>query len=617
MGKTRHGSALFSSRPDFLLLCCLVLCGFLFGFLPEARGAGLKDLHLAYTHSSKDEPLPALLSDFAINQGYSASFTPGVQGLVNGEFVDMPPDRFLAGIRAGFGVEAYILGSTLHFFNQSERRREVLRITSMLPREMRAALLRMGALSEDLPSDTSKRERLLFLEGPDNYVAGIVSSIRALEEAQLNEQAMRVFPLKHAWADDTSIESATGSTLLPGVASVLRAIATGQPSPAARSLLRSDSGQPLMGSGLIGRRASAGSSSSSSSSSSGSGDSSSQEKQSGANIIAEPRSNSIIVTDKLYRMPYYETVIAELDKPSDLVEIHAAIVDINANYARDLGVNWGGARLGGDLGGSSAALGSPSSAIGGPDNSGFTVTTLLSSRLSNFFSNIRILEEKGEGAVLSRPSVLTMDNVQATLEYTSTFYIKLQGNESVDLVPVTAGTVLKVTPRILRMPDGRPSRLAMSIVISDGSDPVDSDKATWVDDIPAVKKVTINTQALVAEGQSLLLGGFYYEQRSGGDSGAPGLMEIPALGSLFKRSSQNVQRIERLIIISPRIIAYESLDASPPERVLEQGFALNPTKPGYDLERNFHEVEPSGSGCSGTVRPRPEAPAARSSPEPE
>jgi type III secretion protein C len=598
MGKTRLGRSLISrSRQGFIPVCCLVLAAFLFCFSAEAEGASLKDLREPYTHSSKDEPLTALLSDFAISQGYSASFTPAVQGLVNGEFINMPPAAFLAGIRAGFGVEAYILGSTLHFFNQNEKRREVLRINSMLPREMRAALLRMGAISEDLPSDSSKQERLLFLEGPDNYVSGIVSSIRALEEDRLNEQAMRVFTLKHAWANDTTIESASGAVMVPGVASVLRAIATGQPSPAARTVLRSDNLTPLMGSGLVGRR--------------NENPASPQENQGGANIIAEPRSNSIIVTDKLHKMPYYEAIIAELDKPTDLVEIHAAIVDINANYIRDLGLNWGGDRLGGDLAGSAASLGAPATTLGLPADTGFTMTTLLSSRLNSFFSNIRILEEKGEGAVLSRPSVLTMDNMQASLEYTTTFYIKLQGNESVDLVPITAGTVLKVTPRILRMPDGKPSRLAMSIVIADGSDPVQSDKATWVENIPAVKKVTINTQALVAEGQSLLLGGFYYEQRSGGDTGTPGLMEIPALGALFRRSSQNVQRIERLILISPRIIPYESLDSVLPERVEEQGFALNPGRPDYELNQDFHAVRPQGSGCSGVIRqPEPEAPGA-------
>ncbi|MDR2503646.1 MAG: type III secretion system outer membrane ring subunit SctC [Deltaproteobacteria bacterium] len=574
----------------------IILIGLMLFLSPMAVAAGfaagLNDLKKPYTHSSQREPLAALLSDFAVSQGYSASFTNKIDGLVNGEFTAMPPRSFLAAMRAGYGVEAYTLNSTMYFFHQSERRREVLRINSMLPSEMRRALLRMGALSEDLPSDTSRRERLLFLEGPEGYVAGLIASIRILEDAQHEEMAIRVFPLKHAWADDTNIEGATGLTVLPGVASVLRAIATGQPavtSPAARTLHSSESGPALMGTGLVGRRTEAAEKPAA------------KPATAGPNIIAEPRSNAVIITDRQSRMEYYEAVIAALDKPMDLVEIHAAIVDINASYTRSLGVNWGGERLSGDFAGSVGSLGAP----GAAPAAGFAVTTLYNTALNSLFSNIQALEERGDGAVLSRPSVLTVDNVQASLEYTTTFYIKLQGVDAVDMVPVTSGTVLKVTPRILRMPDGKPSRLSLTIVISDGSDPLSVNPSSWVDGIPPVKKVTINTQAMVAEGQSLLLGGFYYERRSDDQSGVPWLMNIPLLGALFRRAGADVQRMERMIIISPRIISYDFLDVSPPDRVEAQRFALSPEAAHYELKEDFYDTAPRGSGCFGSVA-RPE-----------
>jgi type III secretion protein C len=571
------------------LALCLSLC------LPFASLAALQDLKKPYTHSSQGEPLAELLSSFAVSQGYSASFTRGVDGVVNGEFANVSPLKFLASIRAGYGVEAYTLGSTLYFFNQNERRREVLRISSMPPHEMRDTLLRMGALSADLPSDASKKERLLFIEGPENYVVNLVASIRALEESQQNDQVIRVFPLRHAWADDTTIENAANSVLLPGVATVLRTIVTGQPGPAAaRTLHRNDSGSPLLGSGLAGKKSGADSAQTAAPPAAAPGPS----------IIAEPRSNAVIIADTQQRMAYYEAVIAELDKPVDLVEIHAAIVDINANYAYDLGVNWGGQRNSGRYAGSEISMGSPTAGNG--SSSSFAMTTLYTSGINSLFANIRALEERGEGAVLSRPSVLTMDNVQASLEYTTTFYIKLEGNEAVDLVPVTSGTSLKVTPRIQRMPDGKPSRLAMTIAITDGSDPVQTDKATWVGDVPSVKKVTINTQAVVSEGQSLLLGGFYYEQRTGANAGVPGLMDARPF---FGNEDRRVQRMERIILISPRVISYSSLGTPTPvpERVNEQGFALNPSQPGYTLQENFHAVQPRrSSGCSGgEIRPEP------------
>jgi type III secretion protein C len=556
-----------------------------------AQAARLKDLRRPYAHSSQQEPLAALLSNFAISQGYSASFTSKVEGTASGEFSAMPPPSFLTAMRASYGVEAYILGSTIHFFHQSERRREVLRINSMLPLEMRQALLRMGALSEDLPSDSSRRERLLFIEGPEGYVSSLVASIRALEEMHMQEQIISVFPLKHSWADDTSVESTTGVTVIPGVASILRAIVTGQPSPAVRTLHRSEGGSALMGSGLVGRR-----------------DVQAEPAQSqaiaGPNIIAEPRSNAIIVTDTQSRMPYYKAVIAELDKPVDLVEIHAAIVDINATYSHNLGIRWGGGRVQGNFAGSTAGIGAsapPSVA----NSAGFALSTIYNTALNTFFADIRALEERGDGAILSRPSVLTMDNVQASLEYTTTFYIKLEGYQAVDVIPVTSGTTLRVTPRILRMPDGTPSRLALTIAISDGADPLAVPPNSWVGGVPPVKKVTINTQATVAEGQSLLLGGFYYERRADDRSGLPGLMNVPVVGTLFGLTGANVQRMERLILISPRIITYDALDTPVPGRVEEQRFAISPTADNYELREDFHTVAPRSGCMQSVVRPAP------------
>jgi type III secretion protein C len=171
------------------------------------------------------------------------------------------------------------------------------------------------------------------------------------------------------------------------------------------------------------------------------------------------------------------------------------------------------------------------------------------------------------------------------------------------MVPVTGGTTLKVTPRILRMPDGKPSRLALAIVISDGADPLSTPKSSWVGDVPPVKKVTINTQAIVAAGQSLILGGFYYERRTDGKSGTPGLVNLPVLGSLFGRTNKNVQRMERLIIISPRIISYNALDAPLPERIDEQRFALSPTARDYELREDFYNAAPTGGCSKSAVRP--------------
>ncbi|MDR2825844.1 MAG: type III secretion system outer membrane ring subunit SctC [Deltaproteobacteria bacterium] len=565
----------------------LFLLGLTPGLFPvlSAQAASLAELKKPYTHSSQSEPISALLADFAANQGFNAVFTSSVQGLVSGEFNQMSPKQFLSSMHSGFGVEAYTLGSSMFFFHQSERRRQVMRITSMQPSNMRKMLLRMEALSPDLHVATSNDDHLLFFEGPDDYTASLLTSIQAIEASQLGEMEIRVFRLKHSWADDTTIEAASSSTTIPGLATILRAIITGQPAPVAQTMHRSGGSGKLMGSGLIPSRE--------------------QPKDKAAapaavaNIVADPRTNSLIITDQKYRMQYYESIIAELDRPVDLIEIHAAIVDINANYAYELGIGWGADIGGRRFGGSTGSVGAPSSSLPGSADSGLSMTTILSSGVNTFFSNIRAMEDSGRAATLARPSILTMDNVQASLEYTTTFYVRLEGNESVDLVDVTSGTSLKVTPRIIRLPDGSPSSLNLLLNIMDGSDPVQSDKANWVTDVPPVKKVTINTQATVKQGQSLLVGGFYYELRQDGKTGSPGLMDMRVVGNLFRDTKEEVQRMERLILITPRIITYDMLgsqDTNIPRRVMEQNFGVDPTSPGYTLNENNLTLK-AKSGC--------------------
>lgn len=99
-------------------------------------------------------------------------------------------------------------------------------------------------------------------------------------------------------------------------------------------------------------------------------------------------------------------------------------------------------------------------------------------------------------------------------------------------------------------------------------------------------------------GQSLLIGGYYYEQKSTDASGIPILMHIPVLGNLFKTTSKGTKRMERLILITPKVIHLDEIPTTPP-RVDEPTFHRSPTQADYE------ERVPAApqSGCS---RKRPE-----------
>ena len=121
---------------------------------------------------------------------------------------------------------------------------------------------------------------------------------------------------------------------------------------------------------------------------------------------------------------------------------------------------------------------------------------------------------KGAARIISRPQVMTLSNVEAVFDRTRTFYVRVAGREEVDLFNVTAGTILRVNPHVFRDHDA--NRIRVLIGIEDGSV-----TGQLVDSIPVVERSSVSTQAMVVEGQSLLLGGMTVELVIEDDAGKP------------------------------------------------------------------------------------------------
>jgi type III secretion protein C len=98
--------------------------------------------------------------------------------------------------------------------------------------------------------------------------------------------------------------------------------------------------------------------------------------------------------------------------------------------------------------------------------------------------------------------------------------------------------------------------------------------------IPSTKQTKINTQAIVDAGQSLLIGGYYFEEKRSGEDGVPVLMHLPLVGQLFKTTTDNAKQMERLVLITPRILRLGNRDVLPPQ-VSEADFLRAPTQDHY------------------------------------
>lgn len=545
------------------------------------------ELKKSFSYFANGHELRTVLTGFAKTQGLSVAFDgDAVKGRVSGRFQRVAPNDFLSAMSEAYGVGHYVLGDTIHFYSASDVRKEFLTVPSGSAKALVDSLKRSGFVAAELPVSVNAEGNMLTLKGPEAYLTSIRAAADAYLAVQSEKIEMRVFPIRHAWADDIELSSMDRTVTVPGIASILRGMVLGQSvggttvSGGANGPARAESVPSLGVEGL-----------------------SRQKKrdaqpgpvnatpvaQGAVSIIADPRVNAVLVSDFAYRMPYYEEVIRSLDKPVELVEIHAAIVDIDTNASRELGVNFRGKGGGNWQGGGS--LGSENTPVGGDtpgistdlSSGGALLSTIYTHGSDYFMASINALESENAARMLGRPSVLTVDNVEAVLENTTTYYIPLRGQEAVDLYRVEAGTVLRVTPHIIH--EGGKTSIKLAVSVQDDQNDASSGYQTVGESgdtltVNPIKQTRINTQAMVEAGQSLLIGGYYYEQKSEGDSGVPILKDIPILGHLFKSSSTSGRQMERLILITPRIVTADGDNV--PARVNQPGFGRNATGADYE-----------------------------------
>jgi type III secretion protein C len=324
------------------------------------------------------------------------------------------------------------------------------------------------------------------------------------------------------------------------------------------------------------------------------------------NIVADARTNAVIISDLASTMPNYERAIAMLDQPQELVEIDAVVIDVSSNAARSLGVGWGGTngRINGASGTASAPLSFGAAALMTPASAaaGLNLATLVGNSAQYLFAQLNALENTGEARVQSRPRVLTLNNTEAALTSRSSVYVRVAGNQAVDLYNIDTGLTLKVTPNIEA--SGEPRRnIRLNIQIDDGA----FNTTSSVDGIPQVDNHSVVTQAIVRDGESLLIGGYQYERSERKASKVPVLGDVPYLGALFRDTATTHERLERLILITPRLKS--SAGAGAPNVTLAGSSAMSGAASvaaiGADAATPFPVAAPATDGVAALLAMAP------------
>ncbi|MFP4832882.1 type III secretion system outer membrane ring subunit SctC [Paraburkholderia sp. BR10879] len=253
----------------------------------------------------------------------------------------------------------------------------------------------------------------------------------------------------------------------------------------------------------------------------------------GVRAVAYPGTNSIVLAGPMDKVVDMEMLIDSLDMPKRQIELSLWIIDIKKSCLNELGLNWQGKVQGGNF---SIDL-----------NESRNFTTLDG---AHFLASVAGLSQKGDATVVSRPVLLTQENVKATFDSNQTFYAKLIGERTAQLSHVTFGTMIDVLPRLTK--DG--SQVELDINVEDGN--ADSQSSDSNTTLPLVSRTRINTVARVPGEMSLLIGGNTRENVDREDYRIPGLASIPLIGALFRGHTERHEQVVRVFLIQPKPLAH-------------------------------------------------------------
>ena len=250
-------------------------------------------------------------------------------------------------------------------------------------------------------------------------------------------------------------------------------------------------------------------------------------------ILSYPNTNSLVVKGTQKQIRLVQDIVAALDVEKRHVELSLWIIDLQKDDLTQLGINWQGGVTVGNKFGVSFNTGSFSTLDG-----------------SRFLASVMALNGKKRAQVISRPILLTQENVPALFDNNRTFYAKLIGERSTQLEHVTYGTLVNVLPRFTG-----DDQIEMVLDIEDGAALVDTDGATSTTDaLPQIGRTHISTVARVPKEKSLLIGGYINDQNSNSLRKIPLLGEIPWVGGLFRYRQENTNNLVRVFLIQPRQI---------------------------------------------------------------
>lgn len=440
---------------------------------------------------------------------------------LSGSFDLSDPRKLLDRISGELGLIWYDDGQSLYVYDSSESRNTVGQLRNASLENLNDFLRKAGLADPRFPVRGGV-QGTFYLSAPPVYVDIVVHAAEYIDSLyrDVDQAAERidVIQLRNSFVYGRTLDTRGSSTRVPGVAEVINTLLAVSPLPVTAA---SAVGTPPSGEAPVDPTATQARSG---------GESPIPSR--GAVVMAYPETNSLVVRGTFAQVELVKRLVAQLDIARRQIELSLWIVDLRKDDLDKLGVSWGGAAN-----------------LGSRFGIGFNQPASLNGQQgARFLAAVKALSSEGQAAVVSRPVVLTQENVPAVFDNNNTFYARTVGERTSSLNDITYGTLVSVVPRI-----DADSNIEMQLRIEDGT--ATRGPGADVDGLPLVGRTRIETVARVPLSFSLLVGGYTRREDGHANSRIPGASRLPLVGRLFRSRERISTEMARVFLIQPRLIA--------------------------------------------------------------
>ncbi|HFQ8385605.1 TPA: type III secretion system outer membrane ring subunit SctC [Escherichia coli] len=455
---------------------------------------------------------------------------------INGNFNFGNPEVLLDRLASQLGIIWYSDGRTIYIYDAEETRNSVISLQNVSLSAFKTFLKDAGLYDSRYPLKGEEQSGIVYISGPPIFVS-IVTKIAALMDKQNNDIEMGrlkigVFRLQNTFVNDRTYQLRDQNIVIPGISTVIEKLLTGEQ----QNLTGIQGGMSLAsGSNRVSEALSGNSGTDNGMYIDEASDSttSSSAPINDIKVISYPDTNSLLVKGTAEQVDFIGALIRLLDVAKRHVELSLWIIDLNKNDLEQVGGAWGG-----------------SAAFSNKLDMALNQTLVSTLDGVHFLASVYALEKKNQARIVSKPVLMTQENVPAIFDNNRTFYTKLIGERNSSLAHVTYGTMISVLPRF--SVDGE---IEMSLNIEDGNEEKQSVSGNGDSVLPEVGRTHISTVARVPQGKSLLIGGYTRDSRTKDVQKIPLLGDIPLLGGLFRYDNRNQSNVVRVFLIQPKEIS--------------------------------------------------------------